>query len=202
MESPFLRPFVGSLSSLKCTPNVRQNNIGGAFLVKMKYSYDMKLNAVLDVINKGLSKNSVASSIGASTTDIRKWVRMYKYHGPDGLKIQNKKYSGDFKVYAVEYMYTNNLSSPEASARLGIPSKNPLSEWERIYNTQGPDELRLGKRGRNKTMIKKVAPTKDISSLTEKELIKEVQRLQMENEYLKKLNALIQKREKFEQKTK
>lgn len=168
-----------------------------------KYSYDTKLNAVLAVVNKGLSKNSVAKSIGASTTDIRKWVRMYEYHGPDGLKIRNRTYSGDFKVYAVEYMYANNLSSPEASARLGIPSKHPLSEWERIYNTLGPDELRIEKRGRNlKTMSKKVILPKNSTKLTEKELILEVQRLQMENEYLKKLNALIQTREKFERKTK
>ncbi|WP_029503195.1 transposase [Lachnoclostridium phytofermentans] len=168
-----------------------------------KYSYDIKLKAVLDVINNGLSKNSVAKSIGASTTDIRKWVRMYEYHGPDGLNIQSRKYSGDFKVYAVEYMYSNNLSSPEAAARLGIPSKHPLSEWERIYNTFGPDVLRLGKRGRNnKKMMKKVAPAKNLANLTEKELILEVQRLQMENDYLKKLNALIQKRRELEQKTK
>lgn len=54
-----------------------------------------KLKAVLDVINKGLSKNSIARSIGDSTTDIRKWVRMYEYYGPDGLSIQNRKYNGD-----------------------------------------------------------------------------------------------------------
>lgn len=83
---------------------------------------------------------------------------MYEYHGPDGLNIQNRKYSGDFKVYAVEYRYSNNLSSPKAAARLGIPSKHPLSEWERIYNTFG--------------------------------LILEVQRLQMENDYLiERLNS-------------
>lgn len=141
--------------------------------------------------------------MGASTTDIRKWVRMYEYHGPNGLKIQNRTYSGDFKVFAVEYMHTNNLSSPEASARLGIPSKHPLSEWERIYDTLGPDELRIEKRGRNfKTMPKNVILPKNNSNLTEKELIQEVQRLQMENEYLKKLNALIQTKEKFERKTK
>jgi len=187
---------------VNCTPNVRQNNIGGAVFMK-KYSYDTKLKAVLAVINNGQSKNSVAKSIGASTTDIRKWVRMYEYHGPEGLKIQKKTYSGDFKVYAVEYMYANNLSSPEAAARLGIPSKHPLSEWERIYNTLGPDELRLEKRGRkSRTMSKKVRQSKDFDELTEKELIAKVKHLQMENDYLKKLNALIQTKEKFERKTK
>ena len=37
---------------------------------------------------------------------------------------------------------------------------------------------------------------------TNEDLLSEVQRLRMENEYLKKLNALIQKRERSEKPTK
>ena len=41
-----------------------------------------------------------------------------------------------------------------------------------------------------------------ITPKVEEDLIAEVQRLRMENEYLKKLNALIQEREKSLKKTK
>ena len=43
-------------------------------------------------------------------------------------------------------------------------------------------------------------PKKDIEK--NEDLLAEVQRLRMENEYLKKLNALIQEREKSEKSTK
>ena len=43
---------------------------------------------------------------------------------------------------------------------------------------------------------------KKLNKQTEEDLIAEVQRLRMENEYLKKLNALIQEREKSEKLTK
>ncbi len=46
-------------------------------------------------------------------------------------------------------------------------------------------------------------PRKKQKAIQENEdLLAEVQRLRMENEYLKKLNALVQKREKSEKKTK
>lgn len=41
-----------------------------------------------------------------------------------------------------------------------------------------------------------------ITKIVEEDLIAEVQRLRMENEYLKKLNALIQEREKSLKQTK
>ena len=43
---------------------------------------------------------------------------------------------------------------------------------------------------------------KKLSESTEKDLIAEVQQLRMENEYLKKLNALVQERIKRENKKK
>ena len=43
---------------------------------------------------------------------------------------------------------------------------------------------------------------KKFNKETEKDLIEEVQRLRMENEYLKKLNALVQEREKSKKPTK
>jgi transposase len=51
--------------------------------------------------------------------------------------------------------------------------------------------------------MKKGRPPKlKLEKQTEEDLIAEVQRLQMENEYLKKLNALVQERERSAKKTK
>ena len=47
---------------------------------------------------------------------------------------------------------------------------------------------------------KPVKPKNDVNQ--NEDLLAEVQRLRMENEYLKKLNALVQERERSEQKKK
>ena len=57
--------------------------------------------------------------------------------------------------------------------------------------------MKNGEAGQSKMGIKK--PRKSKKNINENEdLLAEVQRLRMENEYLKKLNALIQEREKSE----
>ena len=75
-----------------------------------------------------------------------------------------------------------------------------VGKWERIYYEEGPQALYEERRGRKNMSSKQ--RKKKMSEDTEKDLIAEVQQLRMENEYLKKLNALVQERIKRENKKK
>ena len=68
---------------------------------------------------------------------------------------------------------------------------------------EGSEGLFIERRGRSSKLDSpnKGRP-KNLGKQTEEDLIAEVQRLRMENAYLKKLNALVQEREKSETKTK
>ena len=126
----------------------------------------------------------------------------YLEHGIDGLNPQPKSYSGDFKVYVVEYMHNTGSSLRKTAAHFNILCRDLITRWERIYYEEGKEALYIERRGRASTMgIKK--PRKSKKNVNENEdLLAEVQRLRMENEYLKKLNALIQERERSEKPTK
>ena len=67
-----------------------------------------------------------------------------------------------------------------------------LSKWFKIYKKSGIDGLKLDRRGRPSKTMKK--PKTSNESETKKGLEKELELLRAENEYLKKLNALVQKR--------
>lgn len=77
-----------------------------------------------------------------------------------------------------------------------------VSDWERIYYEEGKEALYEERRGRARKMRAKNPRKKQKAIQENEDLLAEVQRLRMENEYLKKLNALVQKREKSEKKTK
>ena len=80
-----------------------------------------------------------------------------------------------------------------------MPTEAQVLNWERIYYEEGPEALYIDRRGRKPNMIKETSPKKkQLRTEVEEDLIKEVQRLKMENEYLKKLNALVQERIKRE----
>ena len=99
-------------------------------------------------------------------------------------------------------MHTTGASLRKTAAHFNIPCRDLITRWERIYYEEGREALYIERRGRASKMgIKK--PRKPKKNVSENEdLLAEVQRLRMENEYLKKLNALIQEREKSEKPTK
>ena len=117
------------------------------------------------------------------------------------LKNFKTSYSGEFKQSVVEYMHTNHLSSFETAIHFNLAGDYVVSKWERIYYEEGPQGLYIERRGRSKNMSSKPRK-KNLNKEVEEDLIAENQRLRMENEYLKKLNALVQERIKRENKKK
>ena len=167
-----------------------------------KYSLEFKLEVVKYCIEEHHGRRDAAKKFGIpSSTPIKEWIRKYKEHGPEGLLKQlNSSYSGDFKQNVVEYMHDNHLSATETAVHFRIQTPVVL-KWERVYYEEGPKALYEERRGRSKNMSSKPRKKK-LSEDNEKDLIAEVQQLRMENEYLKKLNALVQERIKRENKKK
>ena len=166
---------------------------GGAFLMA-KYSYEEKLEAVLRVIDEGMSQAQSAKILGTHETCVHKWLQLYNELGPEGLIIKHGSYTGEFKQNVIEYTHENHLSNRQAAAKFGIPTPTVVDRWERIYYEEGPQGLYRDNRGRKSKMGSDKPRKKKLNKQTEEDLIAEVQRLRMENEYLKKLNALVQER--------
>ena len=62
-----------------------------------------------------------------------------------------------------------------------------LQIWERIYLAEGPEGFSVERRGHSGSG----RPLKRVSPDREKDLLTQVQRLEAENRYLKKLQALV-----------
>lgn len=169
---------------------------------KVKYTEKQKLE-VINYVLDGHSCNLASHIFDITPSSIRKWVNAYKIHGTEGLKVKKykpNKYDGDFRVHVIEYMHEHLLSGAEAATLFNIPSSTTISQWEAIYIREGPAGLYLNPKERSvnmKNKLPKVPETRDKETLAE-----ENRRLRMEVEYLKKLNALIQEREKPEKETK
>ena len=103
--------------------------------------------------------------------------------------VPNKHYTGEFKQMVVETMIREKISYREAARRFEISNHHAVASWERIYLTEGPEMLYVERRGRGS----KGRPPK-LPKEVEEDLLKEVQRLRAENEYLKKLQALVLER--------
>ena len=104
-----------------------------------------------------------------------------------------KKYSPKFKLSVILDMRNNHLGVRETERKYGI-DHNILSRWERKYLEEGYEGLMKDNRGKPSLTGKKRGRPPKLDKKVEEDLIAENQRLRMENEYLKKLNALVQER--------
>ena len=163
-----------------------------------KYTNKFKLE-VIEYYQKngGLKRTANHFNIPSDYT-VSKWVRQYKEHGATGLFKNHTKYDGKFKQNVVEYMHNNHLSLSETCMKFNLGNHDIVGKWERIYYEEGPQALYEERRGRIKNMSSKPRKKK-LSKDVEEDLVAEVQRLRMENAYLKKLQALVQKRTKPKQ---
>jgi transposase-like protein len=112
-------------------------------------------------------------------------------------------FSGEFKQRVVEDVIKNKLGYNEAMRKYEISGDVTIQKWERIYLEEGPEGLYVERRGRACAAggtRKGRAPK--LEKKVEEDLIAEVQRLRAENDYLKKLNALVSERVQREKKHK
>ena len=116
-------------------------------------------------------------------------------------RLPTKKYTGEFKQTIIEDLRKNNLSLREAAKKYGLRSKTQVKQWERIYLEEGAEGLYVERRGRASSAngLKKGRPPK-LEKKVEEDLIAENQRLRMENDYLKKLNALVREQTQLKNK--
>ena len=102
---------------------------------------------------------------------------------------RNKKYTPELKIEVIETMHKEKLSYKETAERFAISGHDRIQKWERIYLEEGAEGLYIERRGRKST-----GRPRKIKKEVEEDLIAELQRLRAENDYLKKLNALVAER--------
>ena len=115
---------------------------------------------------------------------------------------KQKKYSPEFKISVIMDMREHHLGYRETVRKYWDVTNGQeqnyhrtVQRWERIYLEEGAEGLMKERRGRASAAngTRKGRPPK-LDKKVEEDLIAENQRLRMENEYLKKLNALVQER--------
>ena len=161
------------------------------------YSTELKLEIVQRYLRGNIGIKKLADEYHISSKAcIQKWLALYREHGEAGLCTTHGTYSGDFKVSVIEYMHNTGASLQQTAAYFNIPSKESVSKWERIYYEEGKNALYEERRGKASKMGNRKPRKSKAGTEKNEDLLAEVQRLRMENEYLKKLNALVQEREK------
>jgi transposase len=165
-----------------------------------KHSTEEKLEAVLAYLEGKASFKTIAEDRNMSTAPLKRWVLRYQKHGVEGLISSYTNHDIQFKIDVLNYMNEFGTSINDTAARFNLSSDYTVLTWKRQFEAGGIDALISKKKGRPSMKKEANQPTPVEGSL--EALQAEVERLRMENAYLKKLNALVQNKEKLQSKTK
>ena len=154
----------------------------------MRFTKEFKLKCVKKYQRGEYPPNPGGCNYDTFKSMVRKWSRMYNILGDAAFTKKPKRSWRD--KYEMIQRIINGESIKSVAYSKGIES-TLLSKWYKIYQESGIDGLKLDLQGVHK-MAKKSKTSNEPK--TKKELEKELEYLRAENEYLKKLNALVQKR--------
>ena len=165
---------------------------------KIKHSFELKLAIVLQVLHRDRDRSvrKISEDNRIDLRAVKRWVQFYQRFGESGLQAQSNHYSLETKLTVIKSLKDNNLSLREVCLQFSIRSTSVLSKWLRIYEEEGAEGLVIERRGRSKLMSSKQTNKKPSTPLTDYEkVLEENKLLRAENDFLKKLRALIQKEE-------
>jgi transposase len=163
----------------------------------MKHTEQFKLAVVQHYLDGPAGFRKVAQHYDVSAPIVRAWVARYRLHGAEGLSQRKRgHYTGEFKLSVLKHMWDNGLSFRQTAAVFNLPNSGRIGEWERLYQSGGADSLGRRPRTNNGKMKPPTTnptptPPGGEDKRTREELLKELAYLRMENDYLKKLKALV-----------
>lgn len=137
----------------------------------------------IEMFRQGRRSKSVARALGVASTTARMWYSLYSRYGERELLMprqKNNRYSYELKVEAVQDFCDGALSVEEVLAKHNIRCRTQLTTWVAKYQDGGIDALVPKRRGKK---------PRDLE--TQETLQERCLRLEVENAYLKKLNALM-----------
>ena len=142
---------------------------------------------------------------GINLSNIKYLCKLIGLHGTEILRSDNNRvYSPEFKIAAINRVLTNYESVLSVALELGLSSSGMLTNWIRNYKNNGYNIIEK-KKGRP-PMIKNKNDIDNENDLAKTDKIKELERqleyAKAENEYLKKLNVIVSKRVESEKKKK
>ena len=168
-----------------------------------KMSSEDKLAAVERYLTSKESSRAIAADFGISHRYLLTLTNQYQKNGVEAFIRRYTNYTKAFKLDVLNYMTENGTSFNETAAIFNIAAASSIQNWQKQFDTQGEDALQPKKKGRQSMKEQgKKSPKKNLVEGSTEELQARIQQLEMENAYLKKLNALVQAKEASPRKTK
>ena len=152
---------------------------------------------IIRLYNEGYGCDIIARKIGVVPSRIKEIKKQYDLYGDVALDVlhNNRKYTPEFKMQLINRVFEGESKSSIAAEYMISPGQ--LCNWVKKYKELGYNGLSKPK-GRPKIMKQEIKMQKQMHEDEKDKRIRELEernaQLEMENDLLKKLKALVQQR--------
>ncbi|WP_040725716.1 helix-turn-helix domain-containing protein [Thiomicrorhabdus sp. Kp2] len=160
-----------------------------------KYNREFKLAIAKQCLSHE-SSLSISKRLGIPDRYIRYWTQVYRFHGQNAFIKRNTPYSFEDKYRILKHMRENNWSISYTSIVHNMSSPGTISTWLTQFERFGLSGLQPKKQGRKMKKNQKQETIKPTEQMSLEELREELEYRRAENAYLKKLDALLQEKER------
>ncbi|MHA3065357.1 helix-turn-helix domain-containing protein [Lacticaseibacillus saniviri] len=168
----------------------------------VKFDLDFRIKVVKAYLD-GQGSTSLARQFGIKKpATILLWVHRFEKFGVSGLYRQDHRpsYTRAFKLEVLYWMKQHQASYPETALHFNITANSTVWQWQKAVERDGTAGL-VSKRRQANPMNKhksKKAVQKPVKLTEDQKAFKKLQdenlKLRIENEYLKKLDALARQK--------
>ena len=104
---------------------------------KRKYDADIIIKIAKQHIEEGISSTQLSAQYKIHHGIIEEWIVQYKHNGINAFlpEAQNRVYSIETKMQAVEDYLSGKGSQREITAKYGIRDRKQLRQWIKVYNS-------------------------------------------------------------------
>jgi transposase-like protein len=108
-----------------------------SYMRKRKYSAELIIKIVKENIENGVGSRTLAAQYNIQRGIIDEWIVQYKHNGAKDFlpEEQNRVYSIETKLQAVEDYLSGKGSQREITAKYGIRDRTILRQWIKVYNS-------------------------------------------------------------------
>lgn len=170
----------------------------------MRLENEKKRELLLALLEDNHKLKVLSREYGVHPEYVRRLLKRAQIHGVENVLSRGtyRKYSDDFKIQVVKYVENDNTEA--AAAREFNLACALVHYWCKKYSEGGIEALTRANRGMLLKDDRQETDRKEEKTVhTEKEfeeLQRQLRRAQMENEFLKKLDALVRERIEREKK--